>query len=201
MLVALLALLAVQPLVGHYPLARLYYTTLWSVALIATIFAISEVRWQRYVGLSFGLPIIAGLWGRHLLPMSSGETIELPTFALAALFFAAVAVMVMRHLVTHEVTADNVAGAVCAYLFLGLGLGAVYTIIEALHANSFHASGGLAADLADPGRRAAALTYFSFATLTTTGYGDMAPATALTRILAVLEAVLGHSRVWLTIMP
>ena len=192
LLVALLALLAIQPALGSRGPGRLAYTTLWSVVLVATIFAISEIRWQRYVGLSFSLPIMAGLWGRHLVSTSSGEMVELPVFGVAAAFFAVVAVMVMRHLVTHEVTADNVAGAVCAYLFVGLGAGTLYTIIETLHTHSFQASGGLADDLADPARRAAALTYFSFATLTTTGYGDVAPATPLTRILAVFEAVLGQ---------
>lgn len=192
LLVALLALLAIQPAVERNAFARLTYTTLWSAVLIATIIAIAEIPWQRYVGLCLGLPAIFILWGRYLLSTSAGDIAELAVFGLATVFFAVVAVMVMRHLVTHEVTADNVAGAVCAYLFLGLGAGLMYTVIETQHPHSFEASGRLAADLADPALRPAAMTYFSFATLTTTGYGDMAPATALTRMLAVLEAVLGQ---------
>ena len=35
-------------------------------------------------------------------------------------------------------------------------------------------------------------TYFSFVTLTTTGYGDLTPATSLGRLLAIAEALLGQ---------
>jgi len=36
------------------------------------------------------------------------------------------------------------------------------------------------------------LTYFSFITLTTTGYGDVTPAIPLTRTLAMFEALTGQ---------
>lgn len=193
LLAALVALLTIQPVVGHHGLSRLSYTTLWTIVLIATLFAISEVRWQRRGGLCLGLPFLAGMWGRHLLSGAARETFELPVFGLAAVFVVLVAVTVMRHLVTHEVTADNVAGAMCAYLFIGLGIGMAFTIIESLEAHSFIASSGdLPAELADPASRPLALTYFSFVTLTTAGYGDIVPATPLTRILSALEAVLGQ---------
>jgi len=192
LLVALLTLLAVQPFLGHHVLAQVCYTTIWTVVLITTIFAISDVRWQRFVGLGLGLPIVPAIWSRHFLSKPAVETFEVAVFGLGAIFFTIVAIMVMRHLIKYEVTADNVAGAVCAYLFLGLGIGALYDIIETLRPNSFQAAGDLGAALADPARRRAALVYFSFITLTTAGYGDLIPATALTRTLAMLEAVLGQ---------
>jgi voltage-gated potassium channel len=192
LLVALLALLASQPLMGGHTLGRLCYTTLWSVVLIVTIFAISDVRWQRFVGLGLGVPILPAIWCRHLLSSGVAEMFEIPVFGLAVIFFGIVAVMVMQHLVKYEVTADNVAGAVCAYLFLGLGIGALYAIIETSRPHSFQAAGNLALELADPVHRRSTLVYFSFVTLTTAGYGDIVPATALTRTLAMLEAVLGQ---------
>lgn len=193
LLAALVSLLTIQPLVGHHGFSRLSYTTLWTVVLVATLFAISEIRWQRRIGLLLGLPFLAGMWSRHLVADTARETFELPVYGLAAVIVLLVAVTVMRHLVTHEVTADNVAGAMCAYLFIGLGIGMAFTIIESLKAHSFVAStGDLLAELADPASRPLALTYFSFVTLTTAGYGDIVPATPLTRILAALEAVLGQ---------
>ncbi|MGH7139531.1 MAG: potassium channel family protein [Pirellulales bacterium] len=193
LLTALVAMLTIQPVVGRHDVSRLSYTTLWTIVLVATLFAISEVRWQRRIGLCLGLPFLAGMWGRHLVAGTARETFELPVFGLAAVFVVLVAVTVMRHLVTHDVTADNVAGAVCAYLFIGLGIGMVFTMIESLEPHSFVASAGeLADEIAAPARRPSALTYFSFVTLTTAGYGDIVPATPLTRILAALEAVLGQ---------
>lgn len=193
LLVALVALLTIQPLVGAHDLSRISYTTLWTVVLIATLFAISQVAWQRQMGLCLGLPFLSGMWVRHLFSGAEVELFELPVFALASVFVLLVAVTVMRHLVTHDVTADNVAGAICAYLFIGLGVGMTYTIIESLSPHSFTASTpDLSKVLADAASRPATLTYFSFITLTTAGYGDIVPATPLTRSLAGLEAMLGQ---------
>lgn len=192
LLTALLLLIVTQPLLGDHRLVRVCYTLAWSFVQIVTIYAISEIRWQRIVGWALGGPALLGIWIRYLVSGPSGEPIEIAVFGTGAAFFGLAAVMVMRHLVTSEVTADNVSGAVCAYLFLGLGIGLLYSVIETFHAHSFHATGELAAELANPVHRRTALSYFSFVTLTTAGYGDITPATSLTRVLAALEAVLGQ---------
>lgn len=192
LLVALLALMMIYPLIADDSLARLCYSTAWSIVQIVTIYAISDIRWQRRVGLCLGLPLLVGVWGRHFVSDQLGEMYEVGLYGVSVVFFAVVAAMVMRHLVTREVTADNVAGAVCAYLLLGMGAGLFYTVIETLYPHSFQASGELAKELTDPALRRSALTYFSFVTLTTAGYGDLTPATPLTRTLVSLEAVLGQ---------
>lgn len=192
LLVALLALLITEPFLGRRTFDRLCYTMLWTVMLIGTIYAISDVRWQRYAGLGFGVPIILGLWSRHLFSARTGEVFTLPFLGLAVVFLAVVAILLMRHLVTSDVHTDNVAGAVCAYLFLGIAIGVVYSMIETVRPNSFQGSEKLVAALGNETERRAALTYFSFVTLTTAGYGDLAPATPLTRVLAALEAILGQ---------
>jgi len=43
-----------------------------------------------------------------------------------------------------------------------------------------------------PGARTAALSYFSLATITTTGYGDLAPMHPFARSLANLESIFGQ---------
>lgn len=192
LLVALLALILVHPLMDDNGLARLCYATVWSLVQIVTIYAISAIRWQRRVGLLLGLPMLFAMWGQYAVSEPHGEKYELAVYGVAVVFFTMVAVMIMRHLVTHEVTADNVAGAVCAYLLLGFAVGLFYFIIETLLPHSFQASGELAKELTYPIGRRSALTYFSFITLTTAGYGDLTPATPLTRTLASLEAVLGQ---------
>ncbi len=192
LLVALLALMAIHPLMHGHGLARLGYTVAWTLVQLATIFAIAEIKWHRYLGWGLSGMVLCGIWAAYLRSDAGGDSSEIVAFGLGAIFFGVVAIMVMRHLVTHEVTADNVAGAVCAYLFLGLGIGLVYAIVETLQEHSFQATGSLAAELADPVQRRATLTYFSFITLTTAGFGDITPATPLTRTLAALEALLGQ---------
>jgi nucleoside permease NupC len=82
------------------------------------------------------------------------------------------------------VSAQSVFGAICIYILLGLFFAVVYGAIGALGSSSFFASGvvGTSNDF----------LYFSFVTMTTTGYGDFTAASDLGRTLAVTEALLGQ---------
>jgi hypothetical protein len=48
------------------------------------------------------------------------------------------------------------------------------------------------AQLAEEGRQRSVLTYFSFITLTTLGYGDITPGSGAARGLAMVEAIMGQ---------
>lgn len=87
-----------------------------------------------------------------------------------------------------HVTVHRISGAVAAYLLIGLFFAFVYDAIEILLPGSFQfAKPGLRDDaLADP------MTYFSFTTLTTVGYGDVTPQVPLTQALANLESLIGQ---------
>ena len=86
------------------------------------------------------------------------------------------------------VTIHRVVGAIVLYLNLGLVFASAYRLIWSLHpgsmtgidpqADSLHAAGDV--------------LYFSFVTLTTTGYGDIFPVHPLARSLANLESITGQ---------
>lgn len=82
------------------------------------------------------------------------------------------------------VNAQSVFGAICIYILLGLFFSVVYGAIGALGSGSFFANGEVATSND--------FLYFSFVTMTTTGYGDFTAATSLGRTLAVTEALLGQ---------
>jgi hypothetical protein len=75
-------------------------------------------------------------------------------------------------------------GALAAYLMLGMAFGFAYRGVAFLQPGPFFAGSGDAA-LPDA-------LFFSFVTLTTTGYGDLVPAGNPGRSLAVLEALTGQ---------
>lgn len=82
------------------------------------------------------------------------------------------------------VTLQVVAGALTAYLLVGLLFTAVVGVAAAIGGPYFgpeHGDGTIAER-----------TYFSFTTLTTTGYGDFAPATRGGRAIAVVEMLIGQ---------
>jgi hypothetical protein len=75
-------------------------------------------------------------------------------------------------------------GALAAYLFIGMAFGFAYRLLGAVQSSPFFGAGGdgtVSQDL-----------FFSFITLTTTGYGNLVPATNPGQSLAVLEALTGQ---------
>jgi hypothetical protein len=85
------------------------------------------------------------------------------------------------------ITRQRVQGSIILYLLLGLIWAEAYTLTAHLDADSF------AGNLTGGGNTVSArLTYFSFVTLTTVGYGDILPASVVTRTLANLEGLIGQ---------
>jgi len=79
---------------------------------------------------------------------------------------------------------EVVLGALCAYLYIGSYFAFLYHTIATVSASPFFAQPG-ADDMLN-------YVYFSFVTLTTTGYGDLSPAYGPGRMIAVIEAIIGQ---------
>ncbi len=81
-----------------------------------------------------------------------------------------------------RITGDVLAGALASFIMAGLAFAVVYGVIEA------HVPGAFAT----PGLEPAAfpdLVYFSFVTLLTIGFGDVAPAAPLARAVVIFEGL------------
>jgi hypothetical protein len=79
---------------------------------------------------------------------------------------------------------EVVLGALCAYLYIGSYFAFLYSTIAIASGSPFFAQPG-ADTMLD-------YVYFSFITLTTTGYGDISPAYGPGRMIAVVEAIIGQ---------
>ena len=89
-----------------------------------------------------------------------------------------------------RVTWHRVQGAMALYLILGLVFAHLYGLLNVLVPAAFaNVPLGLNADAVFGRGR---LLYFSFETLTTTGYGDIVPLHPIARNIATLEAVIGE---------
>lgn len=82
------------------------------------------------------------------------------------------------------VTVQTVLGALTVYLLIGQFFASAYTVVAAVDPGPFFSNGtdGSPADM----------SYFSFVTLTTVGFGDFTAATRPGRMLVVLEALAGQ---------
>ncbi len=185
LLVVVLVMLVLSPLI---PLGRPIGIAL-TVATFLAVFAALQAVWAhprlKVVAVALGL----GGWllrtigdPQHGLRVSG----DLLGFLFLLLVLVSVLGDVLR---ARRVTADTVMGAACVYILMGVAWGYLFDIVEWLEPGSFV----LSADaLADSAVRSAQLTYFSFITLTTVGYGDITPLTPAARVFSMVEGLIGQ---------
>jgi hypothetical protein len=105
---------------------------------------------------------------------------------LLYLLFIGLAILAIsnRVFVETKVTQDLIRGGICIFLMLGLFWSLLYQIVIFFSPESFKFPA--TENFNDT------LTYFSFTTLTTLGFGDVTPATPFARALTNAEAVVGQ---------
>ena len=182
-LVTLVTLLLVSPLVDDDRSGGIVLSVLFSVALIVGAVVVSRIQRDRYVILALSAPWLYLTW---LHPAWSGSTVDEIAGALLAACTFYMAVVLLRNVVTARVvTGDVICGAIAVYLLMGVAWAVIYVLLEGLSPGSFGLGDSSRGTVWDQ------LLYFSFATLTTLGYGDISPLSPLARIWAVFEAVCG----------
>jgi hypothetical protein len=114
-----------------------------------------------------------------------GTTLTGLTFLAAGGLYLVAPVSIVRDLGVHRrVDRETMLGALAAYLLIGMAFGFAYACVAALQ------PGPLFGDAGDPVLSQA--LFFSFVTMTTTGYGDLVPVTNPAQSIAVLEALIGQ---------
>ncbi len=112
---------------------------------------------------------------------------SLLAMALGALYLGFMSVIFVRAVVVAPtVTVDTLAGAVSAYMLIGITYGLLYACIEQLSPGSFRETVTPPRPIHPPD-----LIFFSFVSLTTVGYGDIVPWQGPARSLAILESITG----------
>lgn len=108
--------------------------------------------------------------------------------AVAAVLIVAIVVELVRGLVAmlgkHGVNLAAVAGGLSIYLLIGLFFATVIGVVADFSSQPYFTDGRIA--------EMSERTYFSFTTMTTTGFGDPAVATRPGKSLAVLEMLIGQ---------
>ena|SRR5579859_6244859 len=193
LLLSLFLLFVVQPLVIGLELAQVLYDGLLTIVFATALFAVFRERHLLILALVLGLPSIVGRWTGYVLPALPRLPTLVTAHILAALFLAfSIAVILRSTYRETTVSTDAVCGALCGYLLIGLAFAHIYSGVEAAHPGSLRGDNALSVSVLNEGQRQALLIYYSFITLTTVGFGDLTPATPLTRVLSWVEAVFGQ---------
>ena len=93
---------------------------------------------------------------------------------------------VRQVLFTGSITRNDIVGAICIYVLLGLIWAILYLLLAQTTPGVFN--GLPQAPWLD---NFAAAVYFSFVTITTLGYGDISPALPVARFMVIMEAIVG----------
>ncbi|MCH7829661.1 MAG: hypothetical protein IIB75_03735 [Proteobacteria bacterium] len=86
-----------------------------------------------------------------------------------------------------EISVNRIIGAISIYLLLGVLWAVAYTLVEIGSPGSIT---GLDVSASSPWD--SDWLYFSFVTMTTLGYGDIVPVSAIAKVLAYMQAVFGQ---------
>ena len=185
----LMALLCViilaAPLLNRTPLTGGFVGIATMAVLLLAVWALRVRRMTMWI-----VGALALLSVQAMVVDQMGEHWLRPVvFASTAIFMGAVTIALLFYVLDRRpITTDKVFGAISAYVLIAFTFASVFSLVELFDARAFNFSIDARAD----GRlRWANLMYFSFTVLTSTGFGEITPATGLTRSLIVLEQILG----------
>jgi Ion channel len=160
----------------------IFATTTW-LALRA-----AQVK-RRVLRIALALIPLATLLAIVFVVVGNEETATVVSKLLTILLVVVAPVAILRRLVEHPVISLNTFyGAVCVYLLIAMFFATTYGLIALITGEQFFAQ----MTVAPKDTPAIDYLYFSFVTITTTGYGDLTAASGVGRMTAVIEAIFGQ---------
>jgi hypothetical protein len=182
-LIAFMFLFVLYPLTEEFVRISFVLDIFLSIILLSAIYAIGERRGALIFAVLTAVPALFAHWIHFFLKLSLLHLIDV---IFGSVFFAFATIIIVSHLFKQKrVTADLIRGAICGYFLIGLMWAFIFSLLEMLQPGSFTFGEAGRLDLED-------FIYFSFVTLSTTGYGDIIPLNNQARSLSILEAVLGQ---------
>jgi len=186
LLIALAVLLISAPFVEELEGGHLILSVLFSLVLLAAVFAVADGKRTLAIAVVLAVPAITARWINQFRP----DLVHPAVFLVGALLLLAfvIANLLRFSLRAPVVTVEVLCASISAYLMLGLMWTVAYWLVDQM------TPGG--AFSFNTGRGARSMNgftgfYFSFITLSTVGYGDITPVSRLARWLAAMEAITG----------
>jgi len=178
-ILAIMLVILVNPFIRHTGKTGYFIATLFTAMIpLASYYALTEDRKRATTILFIAAPflILNGftifLTHRYLLVVG---------YCFGTILYLYIVVLLLKELLSQKViTANLIYCAISIYLLIGVMWAGVYTVQEGISPGSFSGL-SLTTDL----------LYFSFVTLTTVGFGDVAPLSILAKRFAIFEAAMG----------
>ena len=195
--VALLAALAVgavsEPLSVHWSeRIRVVAVLIGVLIYIGVLLVIYERRWERVLGFFLSTFALIASIHHEVSPLPS-QAGAIAYHCLASLFFTFAVIVILQRIFQRKIIrTDDVIGALCGYLLAGAAWGNVYALVYLISPASYRIADAIAAQLGNWHLQRFLFDYFSIMTLTTQGFGDIAPAGSPVYSLMLAESVFGQ---------
>jgi len=185
LLVVLLSLFVLYPFFQAtetaIPIVPLVF--LISIVLILRALRLHKTMFKIYIAIA-ALAYLADVLFALERIVYLRELFSLITALIYAVFLVMAIIAITKKLFSvRKVSTDTIIGGICVYILLGFLWALFYYLIYCFDKGAF----SLQAHSTNPN-----LFYFSFTTLTTTGFGDIVPLDKMAMVLASLEAVVGQ---------
>jgi Ion channel len=156
-----------------------------AIAVITSVvaFTSSDVRRSR-VRLAVAVGAVAVILA-VIARIADSDRVLGAAFVIASLLLAVAAVTILYRVIrTIQVDFRTILGAISVFALLGILFAFFYFAFSQLSHREFFAD--------TPAPRSSDYVFFSYTTLTTTGYGNLVPAGTVGQSVAVMEMLLGQ---------
>jgi len=181
-LCALILLFVMSAYTEQFRSRQLIDASLLSVVMLAGVFAVGGRARTLAWAICLVAPALVSRWLANVRPEWVHPALP---FVFALMFMGFVVSRLLSYVLrAPRVNAEVLCAGLAGYLTLEITWAAAYMIAWLLDPEAFSGAVGLGMDGFNS-------LYFSVVTLTTTGFGDITPASSVARMLAMMEAVTG----------
>ena len=189
--VLLFCVILIPPYFENTPWIGSFWRVLFTLVLLWSLYAIGGSRNVVVLAVLFLIPTLLSTWmagslaQRYLFYIDNITNIA---------YFSLVCYLLARHILSaRSVTLEVIFASMCLYVILAVLWGAIYANLYMYYDGSFTFYGLSAGEAGlDKEDLFQYMTYYSFVTLSTLGYGDIIPVHQVAQNWAAVEAMIGQ---------
>ena len=191
LLLSLLLVILLHPVLDRRFVSNIFLGVLGFVPVILAMIRLSQIKGWLWQSLLLVAGIVVFTLADQFWPSPAFSAIK---WVFLAVYFGLIVVGLFSYILNAEsITSSHLFAAVSIYLLLALGWFALYCAVVVVD------PGAILIGQRELIEHRSELLYFSLATLTTLGYGDVVAAHSVVAHLAVLEAVTGVLYIAITV--
>lgn len=184
--ISLVLLLFVASLVEQFPFKYGQHLVMMFTVITLISGTVGFRKSKLFLTVGSGLVVIVAVLLLLTISLEESGMHYLPIVILIGFYLWATWLAAKNVLFGERVDRNTIVGAICLYLLMGLIWALLYLFIAQAVPGAFN---GIEQGLWY--ENFSALTYYSYVTLTTLGYGDISPVAPVARFLVYMEAIVG----------